>query len=62
MEIGVPVRVFENFATLHLLLRGRAEMIAGRGAFPAGATDAPDRAAQTRKNAAMAVMIPARTE
>ena len=28
-----PVREFENFATLDLLSRGRAEMIAGRGAF-----------------------------
>jgi probable LLM family oxidoreductase len=28
-----PVREFENFATLDLLSKGRAEMIAGRGAF-----------------------------
>ncbi len=28
-----PVREFENFATLDLLSGGRAEMIAGRGAF-----------------------------
>jgi probable LLM family oxidoreductase len=28
-----PVREFENFATLDLLSEGRAEMIAGRGAF-----------------------------
>jgi alkanesulfonate monooxygenase SsuD/methylene tetrahydromethanopterin reductase-like flavin-dependent oxidoreductase (luciferase family) len=28
-----PVREFENFATLDLLSSGRAEMIAGRGAF-----------------------------
>src|SRR5664279_4717360 len=28
-----PVREFENFATLDLLSDGRAEMIAGRGAF-----------------------------
>ena len=28
-----PVREFENFATLDLLSAGRAEMIAGRGAF-----------------------------
>src|SRR6266513_5282532 len=26
-----PVRAFQNFATLDLLLRGRAEMIVGRG-------------------------------
>lgn len=28
-----PVRVFEDFATLDLLSNGRAEIIAGRGAF-----------------------------
>lgn len=28
-----PVRVFQNFATLDLLSRGRAEIIAGRGSF-----------------------------
>jgi probable LLM family oxidoreductase len=28
-----PVRVFQNFATLDLLSRGRAEMIVGRGSF-----------------------------
>src|SRR5919204_5478717 len=28
-----PVRVFEDFATLDLLSRGRAEMIVGRGSF-----------------------------
>src|SRR5438045_4683013 len=28
-----PVRVFQNFATLDLLSRGRAEMVAGRGSF-----------------------------
>ena len=28
-----PVRVFENFATLDLLSRGRAEMVVGRGSF-----------------------------
>ncbi len=28
-----PVRVFEDFATLDLISKGRAEMIAGRGAF-----------------------------
>src|SRR5713226_2442637 len=28
-----PVRVFQNFATLDLLSRGRAEMVVGRGSF-----------------------------
>src|SRR5688572_8540234 len=28
-----PVRVFQNFATLDLLSRGRAEIVAGRGSF-----------------------------
>src|SRR5450432_2253670 len=28
-----PVRVFQNFATLDLISRGRAEIIAGRGSF-----------------------------
>jgi len=28
-----PVRVFQNFATLDLISRGRAEMVAGRGSF-----------------------------
>src|SRR5258708_33491915 len=28
-----PVRAFQNFATLDLLSRGRAEMIVGRGSF-----------------------------
>ena len=28
-----PVRVFENFATLDLISRGRAEMVVGRGSF-----------------------------
>src|SRR5438105_10388059 len=28
-----PVRVFESFATLDLLSRGRAEMVVGRGSF-----------------------------
>jgi probable LLM family oxidoreductase len=28
-----PVRVFQNFATLDLLARGRAEMVVGRGSF-----------------------------
>jgi probable LLM family oxidoreductase len=28
-----PVRVFQNFATLDLLTRGRAEIVAGRGSF-----------------------------
>ena len=28
-----PVRVFQNFATLDLLLKGRAEMVVGRGSF-----------------------------
>jgi probable LLM family oxidoreductase len=28
-----PVRVFENFATLDLVSRGRAEMVVGRGSF-----------------------------
>jgi alkanesulfonate monooxygenase SsuD/methylene tetrahydromethanopterin reductase-like flavin-dependent oxidoreductase (luciferase family) len=29
-----PVRAFQNFATLDLLSRGRAEMIVGRGSVP----------------------------
>ena len=28
-----PVRVFQNFATLDLISRGRAEIVAGRGSF-----------------------------
>ena len=28
-----PVRVFQNFATLDLLSKGRAEMVVGRGSF-----------------------------
>src|SRR5450631_4621831 len=28
-----PVRVFQNFATLDLISRGRAEMVVGRGSF-----------------------------
>ena len=28
-----PVRVFQNFATLDLLSKGRAEIVAGRGSF-----------------------------
>ncbi len=28
-----PVRVFQNFATLDLISKGRAEMIVGRGSF-----------------------------
>ena len=28
-----PVRVFQNFATVDLLSRGRAEMVVGRGSF-----------------------------
>src|SRR6187399_1087289 len=28
-----PVRVFQNFATLDLVSRGRAEMVVGRGSF-----------------------------
>jgi probable LLM family oxidoreductase len=28
-----PVRVFQNFATLDLIARGRAEMVVGRGSF-----------------------------
>ena len=28
-----PVRIFQNFATLDLISRGRAEMVAGRGSF-----------------------------
>ncbi len=28
-----PVRVFQNFATIDILSRGRAEIIAGRGSF-----------------------------
>src|SRR5258707_11890036 len=28
-----PVRVFQNFATLDLISKGRAEMVAGRGSF-----------------------------
>src|ERR1700704_2602865 len=28
-----PVRIFQNFATLDLISRGRAEMVVGRGSF-----------------------------
>src|ERR1700727_76202 len=28
-----PVRVFQNFATLDLISKGRAEMVVGRGSF-----------------------------
>ncbi len=28
-----PVRVFQNFATLDLLSKGRAELVVGRGSF-----------------------------
>src|SRR3989454_5186755 len=31
-----PVRVFQEFATLDLLSRGRAEMVVGRGSFVEG--------------------------
>ena len=31
-----PVRVFQNFATLDLISRGRAEMVVGRGSFHRG--------------------------
>lgn len=33
LSAGDPVRVFQEFATLDLISRGRAEMIAGRGSF-----------------------------
>ncbi|NIJ54567.1 LLM class flavin-dependent oxidoreductase [Dyadobacter arcticus] len=33
LSAGDPVRVFQNFATLDLLSKGRAEMVVGRGSF-----------------------------
>ena len=31
--MNITVRVFQNFATLDLLSKGRAEIVAGRGSF-----------------------------
>ena len=33
LSVADPVRVFQNFATLDLISKGRAEMIVGRGSF-----------------------------
>lgn len=33
LSVADPVRVFQNFATLDLVSKGRAEIIAGRGSF-----------------------------
>src|SRR5258708_5080038 len=33
LSAGEPVRVFQNFATLDIISRGRAEVVAGRGSF-----------------------------
>ena len=33
LSVADPVRVFQSFATLDLISKGRAEMVAGRGSF-----------------------------
>jgi len=33
LSAGDPVRVFQNFATLDLISKGRGEMVVGRGSF-----------------------------